>query len=79
MGYFSNGAEGDSYEEKYCSRCVHGDHENGCPVMIAHLLYNYDDCNKPESILHILIPCSANKPYNERCSMFINKNDPHNA
>jgi len=23
MGYFSNGSEGECYEEHYCSRCVH--------------------------------------------------------
>lgn len=70
MGYFSNGAEGMDYEEKYCSKCMH--HEEGCAVWLAHMLYNYDECNKKNSILHILIP-SGDRGENLRCKMFIDK------
>lgn len=69
MGYFPNGTAGDIYEEKYCSRCVHMNQETGCPVMIAHQLYNYEECNKPESILHILIPRDKDG-WNQQCAMF---------
>lgn len=69
MGYFSNGTEGDSYYEAYCARCVHDAHED-CPVWSAHLMRNYEECNKPESILHMLIPRTAGGG-NEQCRMFI--------
>lgn len=70
MGYFSNGSEGEGYEEEYCSRC---EHQDGCAVWLAHMLYNYDECNKENSILHLLIPRSKDHLGNERCSMFIEK------
>lgn len=71
MGYFSNGTEGDLYEERYCRRCVHGDGESAgeCAVWFAHLLHNYDECNNDESILHLLIP--RNGVHNEECAMFV--------
>ncbi len=76
MGYFANGTEGDMYEEEFCSRCVHyGDMDKDelCPVWEAHLLYSYDDCNKPESILHILIPRDDLTGDNEQCRMFVER------
>lgn len=69
MGYFSNGCEGESYEAKYCRNCVH---DERCAVMLAHLLYNYDECNKKDSILHILIP-RGKDGFNEQCKMFLKK------
>ena len=68
MGYFSNGTSGMDYYEQYCSRCLH-DKDEGCPVWTAHLLHNYDECNKPESILHMLIP--KEELGNGKCRMFI--------
>ncbi len=53
MGYFSNGTEGLDYAEKNCVSCVH---YKDCAVWTAHLLRNADECNNPESILHMLIP-----------------------
>lgn len=75
MGYFSNGNEGRSYETRWCDHCVHGFGTTNrmCSVMDAHMLYNYDDCNNDESILHILIPRTSNKLGNKRCMMFIEK------
>jgi hypothetical protein len=66
MGYFSNGTEGDLYENRYCMRCWH---QGDCAVWDAHMLYNYDECNNKESILHILIPRDGIK--NLECKMFI--------
>lgn len=63
MGYFSNGSEGEGYEEQWCSRCLHND---GCAVWSAHQLHNYEECNKPDSILHMLIPRD-----NGQCRMFV--------
>jgi hypothetical protein len=69
MGYFSNGTEGDCYEARYCAHCRHGEAEDGCPVMLLHLLHNYEECNKPDSFLHVLIP--RTKDGNAECAMFI--------
>lgn len=71
MGYFPNGTAGEMYTDRYCSRCIHDTAEDGCPVMMAHMLFNYDECNKPESILHMLIPRSKDRLNNERCKMFV--------
>lgn len=56
MGYFSNCEEGLIYEQEYCDNCVHNHAKYGCPVLNAHKLWNYDECNKPDSILHKIIP-----------------------
>ena len=58
MGYFSNGTEGMFYQEEYCCTCANseGDDAPGCAIWDAHLLYSYNECNNPNSILHILIP-----------------------
>jgi hypothetical protein len=70
MGYFSNGSEGEMYHDDYCSRCVH-DRNEDCPIWSAHLAHNYRDCNDDGSILHMLIPRSADKLSNEACRLFI--------
>ena len=72
MGYFPNGTSADMYEREYCSRCVHEDDDKGCPVMTAHLTYNYAQCNDKDSILHILIPRDKDG-WNEQCRMFIER------
>jgi hypothetical protein len=69
MGYFPNGSAGEDYHHRYCSRCVHD--KDNCPVWLAHLLHNYDECNRPESILHLLIPRSKDGLDNDKCLMFI--------
>jgi len=70
MGYFSNGTEGMYYYEKYCEKCVH-DIDEDCPVWLLHQLYNYDECNNPDSFLHVLIPRDG--VYNEKCKLFVQK------
>lgn len=72
MAYFSNGIEGMIYQEQWCNRCVHDDADGGCPVWNAHLDRNYDECSKPESILHMLIPRETTT-VNGKCRMFIAK------
>lgn len=70
MGYFPNGDAGILYEEQYCSRCVHfKEDDGGCPVFMAHLLHNYQECNNDDSILHLLIP-RGKDGFNEQCAMF---------
>jgi len=55
MAYFPNGTAGDMYRERYCDKCKH-DKDDKCPIWLAHLLHNYDECNNDDSILHMLIP-----------------------
>lgn len=71
MGYFPNGTSAEVYEEQYCRRCIHQlgpNGDSGCAVMLAHLLHNYAECNKDDSILHILIPRDGIE--NRQCAMF---------
>ena len=68
MGYFSNGSEGMDYEARYCEKCVHYD---GCAVWMMHIDHNYDECNKPDSFLHVLIPREGLG--NGKCRMFHEK------
>lgn len=72
MGYFPNGTSGMMYEERYCSKCAHEDEESGCVIMLAHLIYNYDECNNEKSILHLLIPRDE-RGDNKQCTMFVPK------
>lgn len=71
MGYFSNGTEGEIYEDKYCSNCVHCPELFGkeCPVLEAHLEFNYE--SNAEDILNIFIPRKG--IYNDKCKMFFEK------
>ena len=69
MGYFSNGTEGMLYRDQYCDRCKH-DVDSDCPVWLVHLLYNSDECNNKDSILHKLIPRSEDGLSNEKCIGF---------
>lgn len=74
MGYFSNGTEGEMYEAEYCSRCIHQKpDEGGCAIWLAHMLHNYEECNKKDSILHLLIPRAKDGPWNDQCRMFVEK------
>lgn len=42
MAYFSNGSEGTAAANRWCERCVHGVHQQPCPVMWLHLEWNYE-------------------------------------
>lgn len=74
MGYFPNGTSGESYYEEWCERCIHEEDPkgHGCPVWFLHNLHNYDECNKPDSYLHVLIPRNE-KGWNDRCTMFVER------
>ena len=83
MGCFSNGTEGMMYEAEYCNNCVHLHPEYGCPCLEAHSIWNYDECNNKDSILHKMIPMAIKDlklkngqtikdfPYNEQCIFFV--------
>ncbi len=70
MGYFPNGTAGECYYDEWCSRCLH-DANGTCPVWLAHLLHNYEECNNKDSILHLLIPRKDIE--NSKCRMFVDK------
>jgi hypothetical protein len=72
MGYFPNGMSGEYYQEQYCHRCINEDAENErwCPIWNWHLLHNYEECNKPDSWLHKLIPRTKDDVGNGQCVMF---------
>ena len=73
MGYFSNSTEGDQFESKFCHTCVHNHEEHSCPCLDAHLLWNYDECNKPDSVLHKMI-LRDEKGFNSKCIFFKDSN-----
>ena len=75
MGYFPNGSSGSDYQAKWCERCIHDNPEKDiyCPIWTLHLIHNYEECNKPNSFLHTLIPLSKDKLGNERCTMFVER------
>ena len=60
MAYFSNGTEGTDYQNRYCDQCLHmveiGEQMTSCPILELHLHFNYEHCNKPDSLLHFAIP-----------------------
>jgi hypothetical protein len=70
MGYFSNNTEGDMYEAKYCSKCVHQKEELGeeCPILVAHAFFNYDQEGDLEAVLNMMIPRKGIS--NQQCTMF---------
>ena len=76
MGYFSNNTEGDAYWMKYCSKCAHertGGEIVNCPIWTAHMLWAGDECDKPDSILHKMIPRTKDSLGNEKCIFYQGK------
>ena len=70
MGYFANSEHGAHYEQQWCDRCLHQmDKDGGCAVMTAHLLRGYEECNKQDSLLNVLIPRNQDGE-NLMCRMF---------
>lgn len=80
MAYFPNGTSGVIYEDHYCWQCIHWN-DGACPVMDAHNLYNYDQCDDDargkaiKTILDLLIPETKDGLGAEQCSMFRAKAD----
>jgi len=73
MTYFSNGTEGDLWEDHNCPGCVHHQAEAGCPVLVAHLIGNHDQHGEDpkakvvKDVLDTLIPREG--VYSGPCSM----------
>ena len=83
MAYFSNGAEGEMYEERYCNRCIHGPEYDSvppvdCPILTLHSVWNYDAIDKNRNgrdkkyALEMFIPTGKNG-FAERCKMFVER------
>ncbi len=75
MAYFSNGSEGEVFDEQ-CSRCKYGD--KPCPIALVQTLYNYDACNNKvaTNILDSLVKDDGTCTMFEMCKQdfFIDKN-----
>lgn len=70
MGYFPNGTSNEIYRERYCSGCYH-DVRGDCPIMLLHLVHNYEECNKEHSFLHALIPRDKETGDNRMCKLYV--------
>jgi len=76
MAYFSNATEWECWAAENCFKCAHWPKDEdapGCPVELAHSLYNYELCNDEgpgKAILDMLIPPAADGLGNDRCAMF---------
>jgi hypothetical protein len=81
MAYFPNGTASEMYYDKYCTRCKF-DRNGDCPIWGLHLLHNYEECNKEDSFLHVLIPRCKDVLDNEQCRFFtplLNSKDQQNT
>lgn len=67
MGYFSNSSEADEYESDVCRTCNHYNPCEACPMWEAQQLWNDQECKKPESLLHKIIP---RKPWGNDICLF---------
>lgn len=69
--YFSNGTEGEMFQERNCFQCLHwkdnADHEEVCQVWFAHELFSGDKSKR--RVLDMLIP--DGDPTVVRCKMFV--------
>lgn len=81
MGYFSNMTEWEAWASSNCFRCGHWPKDEeapGCPVEMAHNLFNYELCNADDHpgkvILDMLIPRDSRNCGNKRCAMFTARN-----
>ena len=77
MGYFANATEAEYWKAQHCSKCAHFHETCECPVLFAHWLWGYDDCNNKDSRLHSMI--QHNGVENGKCFAFVEDeqaNDP---
>lgn len=74
MGYFSNGTEGEMYEEEYCYKCLNYNEEQGCQIMNLHLFWNYEaqreNGEDKKYALNWFIPPDKEGIFNQQCRMF---------
>ena len=67
MAYFSNGSEGEVFDEE-CAECILG--EQPCPIFLVQSEFNYKACNDPigREILNCLVTQDENRNY-QGCQM----------
>jgi hypothetical protein len=73
VGYFSNSSDGEAYYSHFCARCLHNPTDPNapyCPIWDLHMMRNYEECNKADSPLHVLIPRDKKTGSNLECKMF---------
>lgn len=83
MAYFSNHTEWEIWAKDNCYKCKHfptmektdAGEAKQCPIQMAHLLLNYDECNKEDSVLHMLIPRKEKGVGNEACHFFEDRDE----
>lgn len=74
MAYFPNGTSHDIWSADNCERCLH-DADNDCPIVLLHIVHNYDQIGESErakalrSCLSTLIPEKDSHP--QKCRMFV--------
>lgn len=80
MAYFPNMTAWEMWAPDNCFRCAHWPKDEdapGCPVEMAHMLFNYDLCNEKDHpgkvILDMLIPPTKDGCGAQRCAMFAAK------
>lgn len=85
MGYFSNMTEWECWASSNCFKCQHwpkGEDDPGCPIEMAHMVYNYELCNEDSNpgkqILDMLIPPAKDGLGNRKCAMFIARSSASN-
>lgn len=72
MAYFSNGTEGEVFDEE-CSKCIFGD--KPCPIALVQAEFNYSACNVPvaRKILDALVKnsgeCAMRKTFNDELTI----------
>ena len=74
MAYFANGSEGDCYEAAYCNRCIHqrdADKGECCPVLMLHLLWNYEQHSNEDKALALNLLIPREGITNNPCEMFV--------
>lgn len=72
MGYFPNSTANDIYVVDYCENCEYNpilEDDLPCICMTMHFLFNYNECNKKDSLLHKMIPLDENG-FNGACTFY---------
>ena len=62
MAYFSNGAEGEVFNNE-CAECLFS--EDSCPIFVVQSQFNYEACNNKtaRAILNVLVTQDADYNY----------------
>ena len=78
MAYFSNGTDGQIYQEEFCLKCVNWVNLNdgrdyGCPIMDAHMVFEIHKGPQAEVLRHFIPDSTFNDDHalcHSECIMF---------